>query len=448
MKNPWLLLALVAFFISPLLAADPLTTAHETDEQFMQRTAWWRQAKFGMFIHWGIYAVPADSSKGVAEWYMHDHQVQVKDYEPFAKQFNPAEFDARKWVKIAKAAGMKYIVITSKHHDGFAMFDTKLNDYSVVKATPWAKDPMKDLAQACREESIKFCFYHSVMDWHHADYLPRRKWEEKTRPADGADLNRYIDFMKGQLTELLTNYGELGGIWFDGSWEHNAGELRSEEVNRMIRKLQPNILINDRNRLKEDYDTPEQKIPKEKLEPGRLWETCMTMNNTWGYSKTDNNWKSAQVLVRNLIDCASKGGNFLLNVGPDEKGNIPAASIERLESVGKWMEKYGDSVYGTTASPYDVMPFDGRTTVKADKLYVHVFEWPEAGVKVPGIKTKVKGAKLLGAEEIEIDKRVDHGLTDLTIHRPARTDPYSTVVEVQLEGPLFIDRAATRPAEK
>lgn len=436
-----------------LRAAEPVTTAKETDEQFLARTAWWREAKFGLFIHWGIYSVPADSTDrkgkpGTAEWYFHNKQMQVKDYEKFASQFNPVEFDARKWVKIAKDAGMKYIVITSKHHDGFCMFDSKLTDYNIVKATPFHRDPLMELSRACQEEGIKLCFYHSIMDWHHPDYLPRRKWEGTTRPADGADLNRYIDYMKGQLTELLTHYGPIGGIWFDGGWEHNATELRSVEVNEMIRKLQPGILINDRNKLKEDYDTPEQKIPREKLAPGRLWETCMTMNDTWGYAKNDQKWKSAQALVRDLIDIASKGGNFLLNVGPDDKGNIPEPSVERLESIGKWMQENGQSIYGTTASPYEVMPFKGRTTVKGDKLYVHVFEWPDAGVKVPGIKTKVKSARFLNEQDLEMDKRVENGLTELTIHKPDRTDPYATVVEVQLAGPLLIDRAATRPAGK
>ena len=202
-------------------------TRRETPEQFQARTKWWREAKFGMFIHWGIYAVPADSTdlqghKRIAEWYFSNKQVQVADYEKFASQFDPVQFDARQWVETAKNAGMKYVVITSKHHDGFSMFDTKMTDYNVVEATPWHHDPMKDLAAECGRQGLRLCFYHSVMDWHHPDYLPRRKWD--TRPVDGASLDRYIEYMKGELRDLLTKYGPIGILWWDGGWEHTAEE--------------------------------------------------------------------------------------------------------------------------------------------------------------------------------------------------------------------------------
>ncbi len=237
----------LVFCMASLLLAQP---QGETPEAFLKRTQWWREAKFGMFIHWGIYAVPADATdlqgrKTVAEWYLSNKQMQVRDYEKFAAQFNPVRFNAREWVRMAKEAGMKYIVITSKHHDGFCMFDTKLTDYNIVKATPFGRDPMKELAAECRRQGIKLCFYYSIMDWHHPDYLPRRAWERDVRPAAGADLNRYIDFMKGQLRELLTNYGPIGVLWFDGGWEHNAQSLRSAEVNAFIRSPQPQILITD-----------------------------------------------------------------------------------------------------------------------------------------------------------------------------------------------------------
>ncbi|MGC8835044.1 MAG: alpha-L-fucosidase, partial [Armatimonadota bacterium] len=218
---------LLIIALAQILSTAAAQTARETREQFLARTKWWREAKFGMFIHWGIYAVPADctdlrGNKGIAEWYMSNKQMQVKDYEKFAAQFNPVKFDARKWVKTAKDAGMKYIVITSKHHDGFCMFDSKLTDYCITKATPFKRDPMKELAAECRRQGIKLGFYYSIMDWHHPDYLPRRPWEQNVRPAAGADLNRYIEYMKGQLRELLTNYGPIAILWFDGGWEHNA----------------------------------------------------------------------------------------------------------------------------------------------------------------------------------------------------------------------------------
>src|SRR5437667_4260251 len=225
---------------------QPNPNTGETKDQFAARTKWWREAKFGMFIHWGVYAVPADSTdlqghKRIAEWYFSNKQVQVADYEKFASQFDPVQFDARQWVETAKNAGMKYIVITSKHHDGFSMFDTKMTDYNVVEATPWHHDPMKDLAAECGRQGLRLCFYHSVMDWHHPDYLPRRKWD--TRPVDGASLDRYIEYMKGELRDLLTNYGPIGILWWDGGWEHSAEELHSAEVNSYLRSLQPAIII-------------------------------------------------------------------------------------------------------------------------------------------------------------------------------------------------------------
>ncbi|MGQ9697572.1 MAG: alpha-L-fucosidase, partial [Armatimonadota bacterium] len=378
-------IALATAVLLSILGPTLGQTARETKEQFEARTKWWREAKFGMFIHWGIYAVPADCTtrdgrKSIAEWYLSNKQMQVKDYEKFAAQFNPVKFDAKKWVATAKQAGMKYIVITSKHHDGFCMFDSKLTDYCITKATPFKRDPMRELAQECRRQGLRLCFYYSIMDWHHPDYLPRRPWEQNVRPATGADLNRYIEYMKGQLRELLTNYGPIGVIWFDGGWEHNAQELRSEEVNRMIRSIQPSIIINDRNHLPEDHATPEQTIPAGALPGGRLWETCMTINDTWGYAKNDTNWKPAEDLIRKLCDIASKGGNFLLNVGPTAEGEFPPEIMERLAAIGRWMKVNGESIYGTTQSPFRRLSFDGRCTVKGNNLYLHVFRWPEEGL--------------------------------------------------------------------
>jgi len=431
--------ALLAFASFAAAQAPP-----ETKQQFQARTRWWREARFGMFIHWGIYAVPADDTDvdgkhRIAEWFLSNKQMQVKDYEKFAAQFNPLEFDARRWVQIAKDAGMKYMVITSKHHDGFCMFDTRLTDYSIVKAAPFKRDPLKELAEECRKQGLVFCFYHSIMDWHHPDYLPRRPWEKEARPAAGADLNRYIDYMKGQLRELLTNYGRIGVVWFDGDWEHkDPAELRSTEVNAMIRSLQPGILINNRNRLPEDFATPEQYIPSKGL-PAGLWETCMTMNDTWGYAKRDNNWKPAETLLRNLIDIASKGANFLLNVGPTAQGVIPEASVERLGRMGRWMKVNGESIYATSRSPFRRLPFSGRATTKGDRLYLHVFEWPAEGLRFNGLETKVVAARALdGGESLTItqtpSKDPESG-PGVSVSKPARLDPIATVVELRLAGP-------------
>ena len=420
-------------------------TRRETPEQFQARTKWWREAKFGMFIHWGIYAVPADSTdlaghKRIAEWYFSNKQMQVADYEKFASQFDPVQFDARQWVETAKNAGMKYIVITSKHHDGFSMFDTKMTGYNVVQATPWHHDPMKDLAAECQRQGLRLCFYHSIMDWHHPDYLPRRKWD--TRPADDASLDRYIEYMKGELRDLLTNYGPIGILWWDGGWEHSAEEIHSAEVNSYLRSLQPAIIINDRNKLPEDYSTPEQDIPASALPGGRLWETCMTINDTWGYAKNDTNWKSAEDLTRKLIDIASKGGNFLLNVGPTDQGVFPQAILERLARMGDWMRANGASVYSSTQCPFRNLPFDGRCTVNGSKLYLEVFNWPSDGLKLADLDTQVLSARSLdGNEELKISitgvvrTSGKNGPWVVSISKPSKLDSIATVVELDLAGP-------------
>ncbi len=443
-----ILRAVVAILLAWTLgvAAQP---AGETEKQFEQRTEWWREARFGMFIHWGIYAVPADATDlegkpRIAEWYFSNKQMQVKDYEKFAARFNPVKFNAREWVRMAKDAGMKYIVITSKHHDGFCMFDSKLTDYTIVKATPFRRDPIKELAEECRKQGIRLCFYHSIMDWHHPDYLPRRPWEKETRPADGADLNRYLDYMKGQIKELLTAYGPIGVLWFDGGWEHSAEELRSAEVNAFIRSLQPAILINNRNRLPEDFSTPEQFVPAKSMALGRLWETCMTMNDTWGYATNDANWKSSSTLIRKLIDSAGKGGNFLLNVGPTAEGEFPPESVERLAAIGKWMRENGESIYSTTKGPFQRLGFEGRATTKGSTLYLHVFAWPDGGLKVTGLKTKVLGARALASGK---PLRVNSTATTvdgvefpvLEVSPPPTLDPAATVIELRLAGPPVVD---------
>jgi alpha-L-fucosidase len=390
------------------------------------KTDWWQAARFGMFIHWGVYAIPADG-----EWHQYNHKMQVKDYEKYPPQFNPTHFSAHDWVKAAKDAGMKYIVFTTKHHDGFSMFDTQQSDYSVVKDTPWHHDPVKDLAAECKRQGMRLGFYYSLMDWHHPDYLPRRDWETETRPADGADWDRYIAYMKAQLRELLTNYGPVAVIWFDGGWEHTVGEWHSQEILDLIHSIQPNTLVNDRTNLPADFATPEQRIPSQALSGDRLWETCMTMNDNWGYSRTDHNWKSPADLVHKLADIAGKGGNFLLNVGPTEDGAFPPEAVERLQQIGRWMRANGRAVYGTTRSPFRRLSFDGRCTRAGDTLYLHVFQWPEAGLKLTGLETPVASARVLdGGERLTVTSHA----AGPGISRPARLDAMDTVIEVRLKG--------------
>jgi alpha-L-fucosidase len=430
-----------------LLGATSGTAAPRstTEPSLEERSRWWRAAKFGMFIHWGVYSVPADATdlqgrRRIAEWYQSNKQMQVKDYDKIAGQFNPTEFNAREWVRMAKDAGMKYITITSKHHDGFCMFDSKLTGYDIIDATPFKRDPLKELSTECRRQGLRLCFYYSIMDWHHPDYLPRRPWERETRPAEGAEFSRYLAYMKGQLKELLTNYGPIGVLWFDGGWEGTPEKHRSEEVVRMIRSLQPGILINDRINLPEDFSTPEQTVPAGALPGGRLWETCMTMNDTWGYARNDDNWKTTSDLTRKLIDIASKGGNFLLNVGPTEKGRIPPESVERLREVGAWMKRNGASIYETEKSPYRRHPFDGRCTTKGTTLYVHAFSWPEDGLRLTGLKTPVREVRQLGAGRIRTrTERTSEGAPVVVLERPQRLDPIATVVVLRLSGPAEVE---------
>jgi len=370
--------------------------------------------------------------------------MQVRDYEKFAAQFNPARFNAGEWVRTAKQAGMRYIVITSKHHDGFCMYDTKLTDWSITRATPFKRDPLKELADECRKQGIRLGFYYSIMDWHHPDYLPRRPWESEVRPAAGASLDRYIEYMKGQLRELLTRYGPVAVLWFDGGWEHTGQELKSAEVNALVRSLQPHILINDRNHLPEDFSTPEQTIPAGAMPNNRLWETCMTINDTWGYTRDNTNWKSTEDLIRKLCDIAHKGGNFLLNVGPTELGEFPAPIVERLMGMGSWLSKNGAAIYGTEKSPWRRLPFDGRCTVKGNAVYLHVFQWPESGLEITGLRTPVRSAKVLATgERLEVVAKPEQGTPLLRIAKPRQLDAIATVVELKLAGKPVVEDIAT-----
>jgi len=380
-----------------------------------ERMEWWRDARFGLFIHWGLYAVPAGTYKGqridgIGEWIMQRAQIPVSEYEKFAAAFNPIGFDADEWVRLAKRAGMKYIVITSKHHDGFCLWDSKVTDYDIMDATPFKRDILAELAKACKKHKIKLCFYHSIMDWHHPDaqapFYPNYNDTSRSNP----NFERYVEtYMKPQLAELLANYGPLGVLWFDGEWIKDWTEPQGKALYAWLRELQPDLIINNRvgkgrkgmeglNKSDDDYagdfGTPEQQIPATGL-PGVDWETCMTMNDTWGFKAYDDNWKSSEDLIRKLVDIASKGGNFLLNVGPTPEGLIPRPSVQRLEAMGKWMAVNSESIYGTSASPIG-LPEWGRCTAKDDKLYLHVFDWPGDGrLEVPLAKADIAKAYLL-----------------------------------------------------
>ena len=432
----------------------------ETEAEKEARMAWWKDARFGMFIHWGLYAVPAGEWNGkrtdnIAEWIMHHLNIPIAEYEKFAPQFNPTKFNAEEWVSIAKNAGMKYIVITSKHHDGFALWDSKVTDWDIIDASPYEKDLLKELADACEKEGIKLCFYHSIMDWHHPD--AQAIWEpnynrSRQDTVVNPNFSRYIeDYMKPQLKELLTNYGDIGVMWFDGEWIPDYTTEMGKDVYQFIREQQPDIIINNRvdkgrkgmegldaeGDFAGDFGTPEQEIPETGI-PGVDWESCMTMNDSWGYKSFDDNWKSDETLIRNLVDIASKGGNFLLNVGPTAEGLIPEPSVERLAAMGDWMQVNGESIYGTTASPVEA-PEWGRITTKGDNLYLHVFDWPADGkLEVKGLGKSPKAANLLASgEKLEVSTEevavTGSSEAATTISLPASApDQICSVIKLQL----------------
>ncbi len=427
--------------------------ARETQAQHDARMQWWREARFGLFIHWGLYAIPAGEWGGktnYGEWIRNNAEIPLPTYDKFVALFHPIRFDAAAWVRMAKQAGMKYIVITSKHHDGFALFDSKVSDFDVM-ATPFRRDILKELAEACRREGIRLCFYHSIMDWHHPDYLPRRPWEIGDRPAAGADFERYVAYMKAQLRELLTGYGDIGVLWFDGEWESTWTEARGRDLYDYVRSLQPRIIVNNRVGASRsgmegfsadkasagDFGTPEQTIPATGV-PGLDWETCMTMNDNWGYNKNDQAWKPSRDLIRKLADIASKGGNFLLNVGPTAEGLFPQPSVERLAAIGRWMQAYGESIHGTSASPFKSLAW-GRATQRAvsggTRVYLHVFDWPRDGrLSVPGLLSDPKRAYLLNdpaGHPLSWSRSEDAVLIDLPASAPDSDD---SVVVLEVSG--------------
>lgn len=421
----------------------------ETKAQKDQRMQWWREARFGMFIHWGLYSVPAGrwngkTVDGASEWLLNDAQIKVADYEPLQKQFNPVKFNAKEWVKIAKEAGVKYITITSKHHEGFAMWDTKQTDWSIMN-TPYGKDVLKQLAAACKGSGIRLCFYHSIMDWHSPDYLPRRAWDP--RPDQIADFDRYVTYLKAQLKEILTGYGPIGVLWFDGEWENTWTHDRGKDLYNYVRELQPGIIVNNRvdtgrsgmggmstgDEPAGDFGTPEQTIPANGL-PGVDWESCMTMNDSWGYKIDDHGWKSSEQLIRNLVDIASKGGNYLLNVGPTSEGLIPPESVERLKAMGAWLRVNGEAIYGTKAGPF-VRPQPGwRVTQRPGKLYVHVFSAPDGKVTLRGLEAPVTQAYML-ADKTRAAVKTEATADGLVISLPEPLpDPVASVVVLGIIG--------------
>ncbi|TMI74268.1 MAG: alpha-L-fucosidase [Bacteroidetes bacterium] len=446
-----------------------------------KRMEWWREARFGMFIHWGVYSVPAGMYKGqrinrIGEWIMNRGKIPVADYQQFAKEFNPVKFDADEWVRMAKNAGMKYIVITSKHHDGFAMFDSKASKWNIVDATPYGKDILKQLAEACRKQGIRLGFYYSqAQDWNNPGGAAARKVaSEGWANPDSAAIDAYTEKHNGhwdpaqetktmsqyindvavpQVKELLTNYGDVAILW----WDTPTGmtDEYAEKLNALL-TLQPNIITNDRLKRPNypgDYKTPEQRIPNLSELDGKDWETCMTMNETWGYKSYANNWKSTQTLIRNLIDIASKGGNYLLNVGPKADGTFPQESIDILKGMGAWMKVNGEAIYGTKASPFGLFTW-GRCTKKDPDsypdgkhaiLYISVFDWPKDGkLLIPGLPNEITSAKLLAnGMVLKTSTTNEAAVINLPEQAP---DPVATVIRLEVKG--NVEPVPAKPTDK
>ena len=399
---------------------------------------WFQDAKFGLFIHWGVY-----STLGDGEWVMNNRKIPITDYEKLPSQFNPIAFDPAEWVALAKAAGMKYITITSKHHDGFAMFDSKVSGYDIVERTPYKKDVLKMLSDECHRQGIKLFFYYSQLDWHHPDYFPRGFTGRDAGRPDKGDWPKYIDYMNAQLRELLTGYGEVGGIWFDGWWDRPEADWRLEETYKLIHDLQPSALIGSNHHRRplpgEDFQMFEKDLPgantagfNKDSEIGNLpLETCETMNNSWGFNITDRKYKSTRELIQYLARAAGNNANFLLNVGPMPNGKIQPEFVTRLREVGKWIEKNGEAIYGTRGGPVSPRLW-GVTTQKEKSVYVHVLDWNFSDSLWLPLPARVRSAKFLKDGSKAEFVQAGNGVLLNAIPKSA-VDEYDTVVVLELD---------------
>ncbi len=440
------------------IGCTPKQKAKETKEVVKlsddERMEWWREAGFGMFIHWGPYAIPGgerngEICKGGAEWIMDKLDYTIEDYEnEVSSKFNPVKFDADAWVKMAKDAGMKYIVLTSKHHDGFCMWDSDITNYDVMEACPYKKDIVKELSEACKRGGIRFCLYHSIVDWHHpqaqAPLYPNYNAGQKDQTVVNPEFPEYYkNYLKPMVGELLTKYDNVDVVWFDGDWIADYTTEMGKDFYSYIRSIKPNVIVNNRvdkgrngmegmdkeGNFAGDFGTPEQEIPATGIDSD--WEACMTMNGSWGYKPSDTNWKSSDMLIEHLVDIVSKGGNFLLNIGPDAQGLFPPESVERLAEMGKWTKANGESIYAAKASPYD-RPEWGRYTSKEGVIYAHVFDWPEDGVLKLNPSAKVKSASLLAGSKDKLEVINENGELSLKLPKDA-PDAYVSVIKIELK---------------
>lgn len=434
MKKFFLFLILFTSLHTMARAQSP----YKPTEENLRNREWFQQARFGLFIHWGVYSVLGDG-----EWAMNIQQIPVNAYEKLPSFFNPTGFDAKEWVQLAKDAGMKYITITSKHHDGFAMWNSEVSDYNIVKATPYGQDVLKMLADECQRQGIKLFFYYSQLDWHHPDYFPRGSTggDYTGRPRQG-EWYQYLDYMDAQLTELLTNYGPVAGIWFDGMWDKKDADWRLEKTYKLIHELQPGALIGSNHHRApypgEDFQMFEKDLPGHNTSGhspeqavGTLpKETCETINHSWGFHLKDNNHKSRKELIQYLVKAAGYDANFLLNVGPMPNGKIQTEHAELLRQIGTWLNEYGETIYGSQGGPVSARDW-GVTTQKGNKVYVHILQWHDESLIVPSWGKKVRSAKLFKDKSNVRFVQNDYGIT-LKIPKE-KFDEVDTIVELEVQ---------------
>jgi len=399
----FLMLALVSLSATAVdFAAEERKRTYTPTEANLQARRWFQDARFGMFVHWGVYSL-----LGEGEWVMNEKPMTIEEYEKLPPQFNPTGYDPDAWAQLAKDAGMKYITFTTKHHDGFAMFDSKVSDYNIVKATPYGKDVLRMLVDACRRHGLKVFFYHSHLDWRHPDYYPRGWTGRHSGRAEAGEWYRYLDYMDAQVEELCSNYGRIAGLWFDGWWDRKDADWRLGKTYKLIHDLQPQALIGTNHHVSafpgEDIQMWERDLPGHNTagfsvdaEVGDLpLETCDTINGAWGYNKNDTNVKTTKQLVAYLVRAAGHNANFLLNVGPKPDGTIQQEFVDRLKEMGQWMQQNGETIYGTHGGPFPPRAW-GVSTHKGNRVFVHVLEWPAGGGelalapldrKITGIRT-------------------------------------------------------------
>ena len=431
------ILALLAILVAWMCAIQPAAAAPAGASEFSPQQKWFRDAGFGMFIHWGVYSVLGDG-----EWVMENHKMPITEYEKIPPQFDPVEFNAAEWVALAKSAGAKYITITSKHHDGFAMFATKQSDWNIVDRTPYKKDPLKMLADECHKQGLKLFFYYSELDWHNPNYFPLGRTGHAAGRPPGGDWNKYLDYMDAQLTELLTNYGPIGGIWFDGWWDKPDADWRLQQTYALIHRLQPTALIGSNHHHKpfpgEDFQMFERDLPGQKTagfnkdsEIGTLpLETCDTINGAWGYNKNDKKYKSPTDLIRYLVRASGNNANLLLNIGPLPSGKIQPEFAERLHAIGDWLSKNGGSIYGTRSGPIAPQPW-GVSTQKGNKVYVHLLAASTGALLLPKMDKQIERAYMMATGEKVNVMSIDRG--KLLILPASADDPVDNIVVLETE---------------